>query len=463
MAPDAGKRQEDHSGWDCGVIAPTGDFILAQALKGTFRHRNPRPLVAARFESDRLNPSEWLGRFAEPRVANGFHLEHAGGRDESRRICRRSFLGTMPAWASIGWIAGCGDTAKNSAGEFPDLSSVPADLEVPAITAGDPAPGRRVAGTILEYEGTDVHHVLYLPLDWQPGRLYPLIVEYAGNGDYSNDFGDVSTGEVEGSKLGYGLSAGEGYLWLCLPYVNRAEGRNQKRWWGDVEATAEYCRTAVRQVCERYGGDTSAIILAGFSRGAIACNFIGLHDGSIADIWLSFLPYSHYDGVREWKDYQGSDRASALERLNRLAGRASFVCHERSIDDTKRYIEASGVKAPFTFEPIRFRNHNDAWTLRDIPERRKAREWLRAVVAEKPGTHSVRGRVIGRAGVGLAGARVGSGAHHWTVSREDGSFELAGLIGRTRAISASHPLGRFEQAEVSFEQGHVERLQMRAR
>jgi hypothetical protein len=362
-------------------------------------------------------------------------------------------------------MAGCRSSAPDQVAELPDLSTVPADLQIPPVTEGAPAPGRRVTGTIPAYEGTAVHHMLYLPRDWQPGRLYPLIVEYAGNGNYSNDFGDISTGEVEGSKLGYGLSGGVGFLWLCLPYVDAAERANQIRWWGDVNATVEYCKTAVKQVCEAYGGDTSAIILTGFSRGAIACNFIGLHDDEIADIWLAFLPYSHYDGVREWKYYPGSGRASALERLNRLKGRASFVCHERSIDDTKRYIESSGVNAPFTFEPIRFRNHNDAWSLRDIPERRKAREWLRSVIAEKPGTHAVRGRAVNASGHGLAGARIESGPHHWTMSGEDGTFELAGLAGERRTVSASDSRYEFEprEVEVGLEKSVAEGVIFQAR
>ena len=34
------------------------------------------------------------------------------------------------------------------------------------------------------------------------------------------------------------------------------------------------CKRAVRRVCENYGGDPSAILIAGFSRGAIATGYI---------------------------------------------------------------------------------------------------------------------------------------------------------------------------------------------
>ena len=259
---------------------------------------------------------------------------------------------------------------------LPDLSSVKPDLEVVSTTTGDPAPGKRVRQTDPEFAGTDVHHTLYLPTDWKPGRRYPVIVEYAGNGNYANKYGDVSTGEVEGSKLGYGISGGKGFIWICMPYVNTLEKRNQLIWWGDVEATVRYARNTVRRVCDQYGGDRAAVILSGFSRGAIGCNFLGLHNDEIAGLWLAFIPYSHYDGVISTWPYPGADRASALERLRRLAGRPVFVCQEGSIESTKLYIESIGVQASFTFQRIGFRNHNDAWALRDIPERRAVRRWL---------------------------------------------------------------------------------------
>ena len=50
--------------------------------------------------------------------------------------------------------------------------TMPSDLITAAMTDGTPAPGRRVRQIAPEYRGTDVHHALYLPIDWQPGRKY---------------------------------------------------------------------------------------------------------------------------------------------------------------------------------------------------------------------------------------------------------------------------------------------------
>jgi hypothetical protein len=266
-----------------------------------------------------------------------------------------------------------------AATEYPDIRSVPQDLFTPPAGDGPPAPGRRVSQSIPEQEGSSVHHTLYLPRDWEPGRRYPVIFEYAGNGGYRNRYGDVSEGTVEGSNMGYGISGGEGFLWVCLPFVDSAGRSNVSLWWGDTAATAAYARGAAQFVCEQYGGNRQALILAGFSRGSIACNYIGLRDHRIAALWRAFICYSHYDGVRPWP-HADSDRASALDRLKRLRNRPQFIIHENSVEPTREYLVSTGVQAPFTFRTLEFRNHNDAWTLRDVPERRQLRAWLREVL-----------------------------------------------------------------------------------
>jgi hypothetical protein len=265
--------------------------------------------------------------------------------------------------------------------EPPDLTSVPTDLVVPQTELVSPAPGKRVQQCTTGWEGTKVHHTLYLPKDWKPRSSYPVIVEYAGNGGFKNKFGDVSEGTVEGSGLGYGLSGGAGFIWICMPYVEVKDGRKQNAtlWWGNVEETKRYCLATVREVAAKHGGDLDHVVLAGFSRGAICCNFIGLHDDEISKLWCAFFCHSHYDGVNEKWPYQGADRVSASVRLARLAGRPQWISQEVSIEPTQSYLEQMGIHGDFTFVPIPFRNHSDQWVLRDIPERRQAREWLARV------------------------------------------------------------------------------------
>lgn len=268
-----------------------------------------------------------------------------------------------------------------AAAELPDIRTVPADLAVPPLIEGKPAPGQRVKQTLGGYEGTPVYHVLYLPNDWKPGVKLPVLVEFAGNGGYTNAFGDISTGRPEGSNLGYGLSAGRGFLWLCVPYLNAAGNDLALTWWGDAakrdpQPTLKYCREAVQRVCRDFGGDESRVVLCGFSRGAIACNYLGLHDDETARLWCGFFAYSHYDGVRQWP-YPGSDRAAALTRLQRLGSRPQFICGEgANAAETEKYLRPLLPDAKLTFISTGFRNHNDAWTLRPSPARDQARHWL---------------------------------------------------------------------------------------
>lgn len=266
--------------------------------------------------------------------------------------------------------------------QAPDISAIARDLITPRMTTGAPAPGKRVKQVSSEYKGTRVYHALYLPADWQQGKQYPVIVEYAGNGPYKNNFGDTCTGKVEDCSLGYGISGGTKCLWICLPYISQDHQRNQLSWWGDVEATVNYCKTVVPRICQKYGGDPSAVFLAGFSRGAIACNYIGLHDDQIADLWTGFIAHSHYDGVRQW-NYPDSDRNAALKRLKRLQDKPQFISHEGSIDAVKQYLNEASPKGRFTFQVLPYRNHTDTWVLRNIPERKAIREWMQSVLAQE--------------------------------------------------------------------------------
>lgn len=267
-----------------------------------------------------------------------------------------------------------------AADEYPDIRTVAQDLFPPPTIDAPPAPGKRVRHTLRDYAGTQIHHTLYLPTNWRPGDRYPVFCEYAGNGNYKNQFGDVSEGTVEGSNMGYGISAGKDFIWVCLPYVDRAAGRNAALWWGDAEETAAYCKQAVAMICDTYGGDPNKLVLSGFSRGAIACNYIGLRDDAIARLWRAFIVYSHYDGARAWP-HPDSGRAEALVRLKRLNNRPQFIIHENSVAATQEYLRSTGIEAPFTFRTLRYRNHNDTWTLRDTEERRAVRQWLATVLA----------------------------------------------------------------------------------
>lgn len=269
--------------------------------------------------------------------------------------------------------------------DLPDLSTSAPDLVVPEMTREAPAPGKRVRLTASAWKETGVYHALYIPNEWRPSSRYPMIVEWTGN-RYKSSNGDACSGLPEDAKLGYGMSGGSGYLWLSLPYVTKDRTHLSTTWWGnapdyDPEPTLAYCRAAVREACDTLGADPDKIILAGFSRGSIACNYLGLHDEPTSALWRAFVCYSHYDGVRAWA-FPGSDRASALQRLTRLKGRPQFICSEGALAETTRsYLEEAAPLqgSAFTFVSTGFKNHNDAWILRPSQARTTLRAWLQRV------------------------------------------------------------------------------------
>lgn len=266
-----------------------------------------------------------------------------------------------------------------------NLHEIPDDLVLPAVTNEAPAAGKRVWQVNPGFESWNLRHVLYLPVDWKPGQHYPVIMEYPGNGGFQNKLGDKSTGRVEDCRMGYGLSGGRGFICVSLPFVDPLKKAHALNWWGDADATAAYCRQTVRRICAEFGGDPGKIFLAGFSRGAIAGNYIGLRDEETAKLWRGMILHSHYDGVRRW-GYAGDDTASAKIRLGRFQGRPQFVSHELSIEPTARFLQGSEVRA--TLAPLPFLNHSDAWVMKDLPLRKQARDWLQEALKDPPRTTS---------------------------------------------------------------------------
>ena len=252
------------------------------------------------------------------------------------------------------------------------------DLVTPEMTDGAPAAGKRVRQQAPEYEGTDVYHALYLPIDWKPGRSYPVMVEFTGNRHPASG----STGEVKDANLGYGLTGGKGFIWVSMPYIEKGGERNALQWWGDREATIAYCKVNVPRICREFGGDPKQVWICGFSRGAIATSYIGLADDGIAALWKGMIAHDHFDGERKW-GYPQADRESALKRLARLKGRPVLVTGNANdfLQEHLELAEFAFLKPPvgeiFDIPEGKVINpHTDRWMHRESQWRREAREWL---------------------------------------------------------------------------------------
>ena len=242
--------------------------------------------------------------------------------------------------------------AIRAAGEGPgDAHATPDRLLVPEITEGQPAAGKRVKQDL---------HTIYLPTDWQPGRKFPVIIEYPGNQFY--DKFCYSPGLTEYGRIGWGLTkdlgnpnvAGDGFIWLNLPFVN-GEGTAQISGWGNPDKTVEYFLATVRRVCDAYGGDPDAVVFTGFSRGRIAANFIGLRNSEISG------------SIRAWHRWP-HDRA----RDNSKGWHNSNVGRNDRID---QHYQGQMV-CPIGSVPMGGSAHVDCGFLEDRPKAVESRKWL---------------------------------------------------------------------------------------
>ena len=269
-------------------------------------------------------------------------------------------------------------------------STFAADLVTPVMTEEAPGAGKRVRQTAPEYVGTEVYHALYLPVDWEPGAKYPVIVEYTGN-KFPPGKG---SGEVKDANLGYGMSGGEGFIWVTMPYVEKGRKENAVTWWGDRQATVEYCKVNLPRICEEFGGDPGNVFVCGFSRGAIGASYIGLADDEIASFWKGMFTHDHFDGQLEHWGYPECDRAFALTRLARLKGRPVLVGGQHASNVHDQFLNDHLDLARFTFLDVPVNKiftipegpylhaHTDLWMHRESEYRQEARAWLQKVLNE---------------------------------------------------------------------------------
>jgi hypothetical protein len=305
---------------------------------------------------------------------------------------------------SLAFIASL--SAQPEASLPPDVMTLPADLENPAITPGEPAPGKMVLQSLPAYAGTEVAHALYLPTDWQKEERFPVIIEYLGNGSRVRDR----------KNFGYALSGGKGFIWAVLPYVSSDRKRDMDWWWGDVGATVAYAKEAVPAICREWGGDPARVVLTGYSRGAIACNYIGLHDDQIARLWRAMIPVSHYDDAHTAWGMTAEERGRAPERLRRLGQIPQLICGEHSspsargsdavllerikeknltsfaaaksglglqpltdLEGTRGFVTRHLPQGHITFIDLPWVNHESKVLSRDTPSRRQILDWLQQV------------------------------------------------------------------------------------
>lgn len=329
---------------------------------------------------------------------------------------------------------------------------------VPLMEEGIPAPAKRVKVVPEGYENTPVYHTLYLPVNYKPGKKYPIIVEYTGN--YAPHLG--SSGQVKDASLGYAIAVDLEAIWVVMPYLSADGMTSEITWWGSETQTIDYCARQLKNICLNYGGDPSSVFIIGFSRGAIAANRIGLNDDRASDIWLGFHSHDHFDGQLRWTTPWANDgdyntyKADAIERAKRYKGRAALVCGEKMKSLTSyllsNHINTFG-KLKILSIPVeqiipkqdlfvspengKLITHTDKWINYDSPEADTVINWYKNVIKNKPGTYSISGTVRDSKGnvvpgviveTGLQGVDYKGACTHFNLTNHDGEYQISGII-----------------------------------
>lgn len=323
-------------------------------------------------------------------------------------------------------------------------------LVVPPMEDQLPAAGKRVKQQLSDYNGTKVFHTLYLPTDWEPGKIYPVIVEYAPNIFFNGNC--YSTGRVEDMMNGYGISKGEGYIWLALPFVSSNRTYNEVNAWGSPDATVNYALKAVRMVCENFGGDPAGVFVTGFSRGGIATGYIALRNDIIADTWIGFNACQHTDG----DGWNGSE-IGAGTRVARLKGRPVFLLDNDSFPWVTM-VPAAG--SPMQKENSGIGAHSAANYMDDRPSTVKLRQWFAETYSNKPGTSEISGVVTDQDGKPLADVLIESGSTHFVKTDANGLYEMKGLVRGNRNLRCSSQLITEKTTDITLVNDTVINLQV---
>lgn len=249
-------------------------------------------------------------------------------------------------------------------------------LDVPDMTREKAGAGKRVRYQLSRERDGEIYSALYLPLNWEPGKKYPVMVEFPGNIFYSAK-SCWSTGRPEQCQMGYGITRGENAIWVSLPFVDRENHQIAESGFGSNSGrdTVLYTRETVEHICSHWGGDRQNLYLCGFSRGSIACGYIGLADDDIAKLWKAIIGCQHYDGS-SWKQ---SRMDEAVLRAPRFRGEAIFQVDNQQ-EKYQTVVDATDPAVSWTWVRSGLGYHATAMFLDDRPAMKTLRQWYQKLL-----------------------------------------------------------------------------------
>ncbi len=183
--------------------------------------------------------------------------------------------------------------------------------------------------------------------------------------------------------MGYGISSGTNAIWVSLPFVDRTAGTVAENGFGsnNGDDTIEYVQDVIDDICNKWGGDSNNLFLSGFSRGAIACGYIGLANDEISKLLKGFIFCQHYDGSR-WNQ---SNMAGAIERAPRFLGEAIFqVDNAKKKANYEQLMEHTDPSVEWTWVSSGLGYHSTAMFLDNRTMMVQQRQWFRDLSTEQP-------------------------------------------------------------------------------
>lgn len=131
-----------------------------------------------------------------------------------------------------------------------------------------------------EHQGRSLKYLMVKPDDFEPNRVYPLIILLHGYGAHMNDLTGLSpmidtqnyiyafpNGPIS-LTIGYGI---QGHAWSASVDGGADEG---------LESSADKLIVLFEEITERYKIDQGKVVLGGFSQGGMMAYLCGLPDPS---------------------------------------------------------------------------------------------------------------------------------------------------------------------------------------
>jgi len=246
-------------------------------------------------------------------------------------------------------------------------------LIVPEVEEGIPEAGKRVKIHLPEYP--EAYYVLFLPYNFTHTAQFPIIFESPGN-----IYNEISDGLPDSACLGYGISFGMDYIWVCVPFIDDT-GHIVRSYWGkNPSSTVDFWLAVLNDLNARFRIDSDKIVLSGFSRGAVSTSYIGNYNDEISSKWSAYFAHSHFDGCCQTLLGNTDERISRIQKKKVLISVGGHDIAKKCSRGSYEKLLKGGYDV--TFIEVPGLEHSPFWILEDSEVAEEARNWLRNLFTE---------------------------------------------------------------------------------